>query len=931
MVAGAMLFVGIPIASAVETAPRSDQSALQECTPGDLDWGGTQTLSTDAGVSVYAGGNMYVGLPPASDHVNGDGGTFSAGSRGYVVESEGVNVVHGSLSGNPGIVLGYVSWGSGHPAPDGMTSLAVGGYANADLWKFELSGSYDASQKKWTGTNGRIGLNNNKIKGSNDHAVYARPGGRVDELMNKSGENVSLSNVNGTDYRNFTDKIKKLSKDLQIQKTDGVVYDNVAFGSVNVQQTAASVVSKWVQGNDGARYEAGADDNGKDDKNNDGISKIWSDVYHQWARYTRLDVKEGKVTFTGDNKPSHTLQVFNLNMAEVNAAMNNNGWTGVYYDFEDIPGNASVVVNVTGANQKGDLTVNTGWQFGWNGVEVGQGYFQSDTAKLFAQASSRIMWNFTDATHTLTIHNGDNWTPFPKSMQKVVDDYPATKGHGDSAATLPGSILAANAAELQDWVSTNGRLLTSGSLFMSQAYQYNDVKSDGNHGYGIGLGLEHHNFPWTGNAITSCPTSGGVEWSKTDTSGQALSGSEWKITKDEAGQDVAVDGIVDNGAHDADALPGSLQVTGLSAGTYYLIETKAPDGYALDSTARQFTVTSGGLAKVNNGKPIQNTRQTGAVAWNKTDTDGQTITSSPSTWTIKGVDGTKTANITGCVIVDRSDGFGNNGQPDDNADGCGGTVRYDEDSDSGEIQVNELPTGQYTLTETKAPDGYTKTDVTYEFTIVADRDGSNPVGIRAEGASDTTDSVANTPKNVSIEWSKKNGLGLDGILLPGAEWTFTQTGASAGSTPFSCTVTDKGAPGAVQGSCKDEDDAAGQFKITFTPNKVVTDIQHPLTYELVETKAPDGYQQVSKPYQVNVWFDKNRGTDGEWVFHWRDLSGEGPITIVNKRIPISALPLTGGRGTARSWILVGGGLALFIVVAGTVWHEWRKRREELLL
>ncbi|PJM77752.1 SpaA isopeptide-forming pilin-related protein [Bifidobacterium felsineum] len=927
LVAGAMLFVGVPIASAVETAPQSDSSEtlrqsrasnnVVECKPGDqFEWGGESVLSADASVSTYSGKNMYVGLPPASEHTNAGNGKFQAGDRSYVAEIEGVTVVDNALTGNQGIRVGSVAWGSGHPAPSGKTALAVGRAADAVDWPFYLFGS-----------NGTIGRFNSGISGTNWLAVNAVDGGTVTvsgESDDEKARAAALGNVNGVNYYKFQNTLKSMADGFQnTTPTSGVVYDNVNFGKVDVQQSIASEVVKWVQGNDLARYDAGKNDNGTYDENGDGISKIQSTVNGQtiWARYTKLKLHEGKVTFTGDGNAKNTLQVFSLDMSKVNEAMSKYGWTGVYYDFENIPEGASVLVNVKGADSKGDLTVNTGWQFGWNGTDVGQGYFNTETAKGFATASQSIMWNFEDDVDgSLVIHNGDKWAPFPDAMKDgVLKDYPESKNHGDSAATLPGSILAAHATELQDWVSTNGRLFSNGDLWLSEAYPYKDIRSDGDHGYGIGLGLEHHNFPWTGNAITSCPTSGGVEWSKTDTSGQALSGSAWKITKDEAGQDVAVDGIVDNGAHDADALPGSLQVTGLSAGTYYLIETKAPDGYALDSTARQFTVTSGGLAKVNNSKPIQNTRQTGAVAWNKTDTKNQVITSSPSTWHIQGAE-TKT-NTIDVTVTDR---FSDSDAKDD-------ATYFDANTLPGEIRVENLPTGKYQLTETKAPDGYTKTDVTYEFTIEAGRDGSNPVGIRAEGASDTTDSVANTPKNVSIEWSKKNGLGLDGILLPGAEWTFTQTGASAGSAPFSCTVTDKGALGAVQGSCKDEDDTAGQFKITFTPNKVVTDIRHPLTYELVETKAPDGYQQVSKPYQVNVWFDKNRGTDGEWVFHWSDLSGEGPITIVNKRIPISALPLTGGRGTARSWILAGGGLALFIVVAGAVWHEWRKRREELLL
>lgn len=114
---------------------------------------------------------------------------------------------------------------------------------------------------------------------------------------------------------------------------------------------------------------------------------------------------------------------------------------------------------------------------------------------------------------------------------------------------------------------------------------------------------------------TNSPKSGTVTWQKVDNS-QApayLAGSEWKIVGPApATTEQSVVDCVGTGqpsaaacAVDSDVRPGHFEVRDLIWGNYQLIETRAPAGYQLDSTPRQFTVGATSLSP--DFDPIVNT------------------------------------------------------------------------------------------------------------------------------------------------------------------------------------------------------------------------------------------------------------------------------------------------------------------------------------
>ena len=125
------------------------------------------------------------------------------------------------------------------------------------------------------------------------------------------------------------------------------------------------------------------------------------------------------------------------------------------------------------------------------------------------------------------------------------------------------------------------------------------------------------------NKILNARNTGAISWNKVSSdpaNGKKLGGSEWKLTKTESfvwnattGKAEYTDiGIAqqqaititdcksgtgntcsapaeDQKIHDVDPVEGQFKLTGLEWGTYTLVESKAPDGYDVDSTVRTFT------------------------------------------------------------------------------------------------------------------------------------------------------------------------------------------------------------------------------------------------------------------------------------------------------------------------------------------------------
>ncbi len=98
--------------------------------------------------------------------------------------------------------------------------------------------------------------------------------------------------------------------------------------------------------------------------------------------------------------------------------------------------------------------------------------------------------------------------------------------------------------------------------------------------------------------ITNSDQPGSVTWTKTDNSGQALSGSQWTLTGPGAASGTTVTDCTQApcsaGAFtDQDPAVGQFKLSNLTWGDYSLVESKAPVGYVLDTTKHTFTVGTG--------------------------------------------------------------------------------------------------------------------------------------------------------------------------------------------------------------------------------------------------------------------------------------------------------------------------------------------------
>lgn len=110
----------------------------------------------------------------------------------------------------------------------------------------------------------------------------------------------------------------------------------------------------------------------------------------------------------------------------------------------------------------------------------------------------------------------------------------------------------------------------------------------------------------------AAPVTGSVLWEKVNGS-KHLAGSSWKLTGPGASGTVRTIDDCTNApcsGPDTDPRAGYFDVTGLTQGSYTLVEVKAPAGYVLDTTPHSFTIGTTPPAVLNwDLGPIQNEQQ----------------------------------------------------------------------------------------------------------------------------------------------------------------------------------------------------------------------------------------------------------------------------------------------------------------------------------
>ncbi|EMU9687874.1 collagen binding domain-containing protein, partial [Listeria innocua] len=265
---------------------------------------------------------------------------------------------------------------------------------------------------------------------------------------------------------------------------------------------------------------------------------------------------------------------------------------------------------------------------------------------------------------------------------------------------------------------------------------------------------------------------GSVVLTKQDSVTKAtIAGAEFELQKADGTK------VSENLVTDAD---GKIEVNDLAPGDYQFVETKAAAGYVLDATPSEFTI------EFNQDKAAvvtkENTAKAGSVVLTKQDSVTKAALSDAE-FELQTATGTKVKdNLT------------------TNA--------------SGEIEVADLAPGDYKFVETKAPTGYELDATPVTFTIEFNQ---------ATAVKVTKENVAKTGSVVLTKLDSKSKSNL-----AGAEFEL--------QTKLGVSLKDKVVT-----------EANGQLQI---------DNLAPGDYQLVETKAPTGYELDATPVEFTIEFNQ---------------------------------------------------------------------------
>lgn len=269
-------------------------------------------------------------------------------------------------------------------------------------------------------------------------------------------------------------------------------------------------------------------------------------------------------------------------------------------------------------------------------------------------------------------------------------------------------------------------------------------------------------------------TIGSLEITKVDKkdNSKKLTGAKFQLYTlegDKAGQEATTDS------------DGKIVMDGLQSGKYKLVETAAPTGYTISDEykdGKEITV----VADVATSVTIENTEQTGSAVLLKEDSVTKDAIAGAE-FELQNADGTKVAEN----LVSNTDG---------------------------KIEVTDLAPGDYQFVETKAPTGYVLDATPVKFTVEFNQ---------ATAVNVTKENVAKTGSVVLTKLDSKSRSNL-----AGAEFEL--------QTKLGVSLKDKVVT-----------EANGQLQI---------DNLAPGDYQLVETKAPTGYDLDATPVEFTIEFNQ---------------------------------------------------------------------------
>lgn len=250
-------------------------------------------------------------------------------------------------------------------------------------------------------------------------------------------------------------------------------------------------------------------------------------------------------------------------------------------------------------------------------------------------------------------------------------------------------------------------------------------------------------------------------------------------------------------------------------------------------------------------------------------------------------------------------------------------TRQDEDPKGGQFKVSDLTNGTYTLKEIIAPNGF-DVSKTKTYTIVIENGQVTSSNLPSAG------NIENSRLTGTVNWKKTDETDTN-KLLAGSEWklyktrnfswdngnaVYTETGSTDPvATIKDCVNSSEKTCSAQTGQYTDRDGEAGKFSIAGLEWG---------EYQLIESKAPDGYNIDTTPHVFRIGPAEGANVKGTWYTSFgfnpettADYQKSAAFTVDGGSItntPGVVLPGTGGEGVNKMY--AAGFLAVAIAVAG---------------
>lgn len=251
--------------------------------------------------------------------------------------------------------------------------------------------------------------------------------------------------------------------------------------------------------------------------------------------------------------------------------------------------------------------------------------------------------------------------------------------------------------------------------------------------------------------------------------------------------------------------------------------------------------------------------------------------------------------------------------------------KKDEDTKAGKFKVSDLADGTYHLQEKTAPNGYEVSDTVYTITITNGAATWKPALLDGY-------KLPNTRKTGTVRWNKVSSE-YNTEFLSGAEWKLTRIKTFSWNNGVAIYVDVSDDLGTVKdcvngesgvSDCSAQSTQSGQY-VDLNGEKGKFELRGLAwgEYQLVETKAPDGFNLDSTPHTFRFGPVEGSDVNGKWYTNSQfeetaaDYEESAAFTVDGGSItntPGVVLPGTGGEGLNKMY--AAGLLAVAIAVAG---------------